>query len=95
MHKLFFRSRSVLSFLHSRSVFPPRCATAQLRSTTRQFAQCYLIFTRFQHSKFTVYIQRTALLTLGTIHCLRVCMAAQLHALRVQQNKHLFSVEFS
>jgi len=79
----------------SRAVFPLRCATAQLRSATRQFAQCYLIFTHFQHSKLTVYIHRIALLTLGTIHCLCVCMAAQLHALRAQQNKHLFNVEFS
>jgi len=43
----------------------------------------------------TVYIHRIALLTLGTLHCLCVCMVAQLHALRAQQNKHLLIAEFS
>jgi len=77
-------------------VFPLRCATAQLHNTTRQFAQCYLIFAHFQHSEFsTVYICRIALLTLGTFHCLWVCMVAQLHELSAQQNKHLLSVGFS
>jgi len=33
-------------------VFPLMSATAQLRRTTRQFAQCYLILAHFQHSKF-------------------------------------------
>jgi len=42
-----------------------------------------------------MYIHRTALLTLGTLHWLRSCMVAQLHALRAQQNKHLLNVEFS
>ena len=44
---------------------------------------------------FMRYIHRTDLLTLGTVHCLCVCMVAQLHALSAQQNKHLLSVEFS
>jgi len=42
-----------------------------------------------------MYIHRIALLTLGTLHCFCVCMVAQLHALRAQQNKHLLSVELS
>jgi len=42
-----------------------------------------------------VYIYRIVLLTLGTLNCLRVCMVAQLHALRAQQNKHLLGVEIS
>ena len=41
------------------------------------------------------YIYRIALLTLGTLHCLCVCMVAQLHALRAQQSKYLLSVDFS
>jgi len=58
----------------------------RMRSTTKQFAQCYLILAHFQHSKFnTVYIYRTALSTLGTLHCSCVCIVAQLHALRAQQ----------
>jgi len=79
-------------------VYPVRCATAQLRSTTRHFAQWYLILTFFQHSKYNtvyIYIYRIILLTLGTLHCLCVCVVAQLHALRAQQSKHLLSVEFS
>jgi len=43
----------------------------------------------------TVYLYRIALLTLGTLDCSCVCMVAQLHALSVQQSKHLLSVEFS
>jgi len=35
---------------------------------------------------------RIAPLTLGTLHCLSVCMVVQLHALSAQQNKHLLSV---
>jgi len=35
---------------------------------------------------------RIALLTLGTLHCLRVCMVEHLHALSVQQNKHLLLI---
>jgi len=70
-----------------------------MRSTTRHFAQCYLILAHFQHSKLnTVYIQyihRTDLLTLGTLHWLRCCMVAQLQVLRAQQNKYLLSAEFS
>jgi len=61
-------------------VFPLRYATAQLRSTNRQFAQCYRILAHFQHSKFNtvyIYIYRIALLTLGTLQCLCVCMIAQ------------------
>ena len=42
-----------------------------------------------------IYIYRIILLTLGTLHCLCVCVVAQLHALRAQQSKHLLSVEFS
>jgi len=41
------------------------------------------------------YIYRIALLALGMLHCSCVCMVAQLHALRSQQNKHLLSVEFA
>jgi len=36
-----------------------------------------------------------ALLTLGMLCCLCVCMVAQLHELSTQQNKHLLSAEFS
>ena len=66
---------------------------AQLRNTNRQFAQCYLIFAHFRHSKFNtvciyIYIYRIALLALETLHSLSVCMVAQLHALSAQQNKH-------
>ena len=43
------------SFEHSRyhTIRPvfPQGAAAQMRSTTRQFAQCYLIFAHFQQSK--------------------------------------------
>jgi len=74
-------------------VYPLRCTTAQLLSTTRKFVQCFLILA---HSTFnTVCVYRIALLTLGTLRCLYVCMIGQLHALRAQQNKHLLSVEFS
>jgi len=69
-----------------------------MRSTTRQFTQCYLILAHFQHSKFNtvyIYIYRIAPLTLGTLHYLCVCMVTQLHALSAQQNKHLLSAEFS
>jgi len=38
---------------------------------------------------------RIVLLTLGKLHCLCVCMVAQLHALSAQQDKNLLSVEFS
>jgi len=82
----------VLRFVHIQltPVFP---LSAQLRSTTRQLAQCYLILEHFQHSKFTtVYI---CIAKLGTLHCLCVCVVGQLHALRVQQNRRLLSVEFS
>jgi len=68
-----------------------------MRSTTTQFAQCYLILAPFQHSKFNavdIYMLHS-LLTLETLHCLCVCMIAQLHALRGQQNQNLLSVEFS
>jgi len=69
---------------------------SQMRNTTKQFARCYLILAHFQRCKFnTVYIHRIDLLTLGTLHSLCVCMVAQLHALRVRQNKHLLIVEFS
>jgi len=40
-------------------------------------------------------IYRIALLTLGTVHWLCVRMVVQLHALSVQQNKQLLSVELS
>ena len=69
-----------------------------MRSTDRQFTQCCLVLAHFQHSKFSIryiYIYRIALSTLGTLHCLCVCMVAQLHAVRAQHNKHLLSVEFS
>ena len=65
-------------------------------STTRQVAQCYLILAHFQNSKFKkVYIYGIAPLTLGALHCLCVCMLAQLHVIRAQQNKHLLRVDFS
>ena len=38
---------------------------------------------------------RIALLPLGALHWLCVCMVAQLHALSAQQSKHLLNVEFS
>jgi len=42
---------------HRSAAFPLRCATTQLRSTSRQFARCYFILAHLQHSKFnTVYI---------------------------------------
>ena len=43
---------------------------------------------------YAVYKYRIALSTLGTLHYLCICMFAQLHALRAQANKHLFSLEF-
>jgi len=57
-----------------------RCSApskVRMRSTTRQFAQCYLILAHFQHSKFNtvdiyICILRIDLLTLGTLHCLRL-----------------------
>ena len=68
----------------------------RMRSTTRRFAQCYLILGHFQHSKFNIRQKyRIPLLTIGTLHCLCVCIVVQLHALRAQQNKHFLSVYFS
>ena len=148
--------------LAARGIMVLTSVPSKLRSTTRQFAQCYLILAHFKHSKFhAVYIHiyiypdpspgfssrgepktrrgghifkiqywiyvatggpnvkwggtdfkcgaghhcpprwrrpcvyRIALLTLGTLHCLCVCMVTQLHALRAQQNKHLLGVDFS
>jgi len=67
-----------------------------MRSTTRQFAQWNLILAHFQHSKLnTLCMYRIALLTLGMLHGLCVCMVVQLYPLRAQQSKHLLSVEFS
>jgi len=37
-------------------------------------------------------MHRIALLTLAMRHCLCVCMVAQFHATRAQQNKHFLSV---
>ena len=69
---------------------------SKLHSTTRPFAQCCLIVAHFQHSKLnTASIHRIALLTLGTFHCLYVCMVAQLHRLSAQLSKHLLGVEVS
>jgi len=67
------------------SVFPLRCATAQMRSTTRQFAQCYLILAHAQHSKLSTACAIDS--PIGTLHCLCVCMAAQLHALSAQKKQ--------
>jgi len=64
-----------------------------MRSTTKQFAQCYIIIAQLQHSKLnTVHL---SLSSIGTLHWLRICMVAQLHALSAQQNKYLLSVQFS
>jgi len=41
------------------SVFFVRCATGQLRSTTRQFAQCHLLLAHFQHCNL-IYIELLA-----------------------------------
>jgi len=68
------------------AVFPLRCETAQWN----------LILAHLQHSEFiTIHTYRIALLMLGTLHFLCVCMVVQLHAFRAQHNKHLLSVEFS
>ena len=67
---LVFCFRKCVTPLSCFSVFPLRCASAQLRSTTRQFAQCN------RSAINTAYIYRIALLTLGMLHCLCVCMVA-------------------
>ena len=53
-----------------------------------------LILAHFQLNTIYIGLYRIYLLTLGTLHSLFVCMVAQLHALRAQQNKHLLSVDF-
>ena len=65
-----------------------------MRSTTRQFAQYYFMLAHFQHSKFNA-VCHIALSTLGTLHCVCVCMVRQLHTLSAQQNKHLLSAQYS
>jgi len=77
----------------ARAVFP---LSAQLRSTTSHL-RSEISFSRTCNilNLILVYIYRIALSTLETLHCLCVCVIAQLHALSAQQNKHLLSVEFS
>jgi len=74
-------------------VFLLRCATAQMRSTIRPFAQWNLILGHFQHSKFNIlFIYRIAHSTFETLHWLCTWTVAHLH---VHKNKHLLSVQFS
>jgi len=69
------------------------CAIAQHHQT---IAQSYPILVHFQHYKFNaVCVYRIVHSTLETLHWLRVCMVAQLHALNAQKNKHLLCVQFS
>ena len=73
-----FPQCSPIKFLSLPSSVPSK---VRMRSTTRwQSAQCcHLILAHFQHSKFNThaYIHRIALSTMGTLHCLHVCIVPQ------------------
>ena len=72
------------------TVLPLRCATTQLRSTTRQFAQCYFILAHFQHYNLILRIYHMARLERFT-----VCVSAWLrNCMRSVRNKtNIYSVK--